>query len=127
MLEKLFIFHVIQQHSQEMLKDLLYSLKKTAPVFTGTLKKSGKITQVKSKESGKVIGGTLMFNATQQQQYDNMTYRQRWIVYKKMIEEGEDEDFFSLTDTPSIGGNPLAGKPTKNGNIYHPYDPIATP
>ena len=120
----------ISKHSQEMLKDLLYSLKKTAPVFTGTLKKSGKITQVKSKESGKVIGGTLMFNATQQQQYDNMTYRQRWIVYKKMIEEGEDEDFFSFSDTPSAGGNPLAGKSTKNGNTYEevswtPEDPDA--
>ena len=108
---------------KEAIGDLLSVLKDNAPVYTGTLRDSGRISKMESNENGGVRG-TIQFFATQEQQYRKLTYYQRYYIatnYKKRSE------YHATLQPSSINPNPMAGEEAEDGGIirdYHWFDKI---
>ena len=68
--------------SRELARDVHKFSLKAVPVYTGTLKRSGRMRLNSGKDW---YGGTVTFDATQQQQYDNISQNRRYglMVAKK--------------------------------------------
>jgi hypothetical protein len=102
----------ITKASKGMLEDLVKILKQNAPVYTGTLRDSIRLSEVKDKHTDTVVGGKIIYDATQQEQYDNLSYQQRWAIYNKYPNA---HNYTTSTQASKNKGNPLAGQETPSG------------
>lgn len=100
----------VSKQSEAYLKDLLQIMKDNAPSFTGTLKNSGRMTRV--QKDGKLYGGKIVFDATQQDQYDSLSSYDRWNIY---LSKPYAHDYKRATSPSAKNGNPMAGQESRTG------------